>query len=214
MESVTMALSAFESEETGTADHRPQRLALLLCGLLMLLCGGITIIADAADPRDVVRTTGALLLIAGGLEIVAGIAHGRLEQTEGRLDIILGIISLAVAAYFLLSPAYTAARFAGLLTLWLLLRGGIDMLAAFLTRDLFSEEGRLLRASVDLVLGLVSYIGLGTTAWWERLLGWPSTAAHVTFLFAGVSLAAAGLFLIGISRPRYAPEEMSTELTG
>ncbi|QPQ56043.1 DUF308 domain-containing protein [Allosphingosinicella flava] len=202
-----MVLSTFEKEKTGTADHRSQRLVLLLCGLLILLCGAATIIVDAADPRDVVRKTGVLLLIAGGLEVIAGIAHRRFEQTEGRLDVILGIISLAVAAYFLLSPAYTAVRFAGLLTLWLLSRGGIDMLAAFLTGDLFSEEGRLLRASVDLVLGLVSYIGLGTTAWWESLMGWPTTASHVTFLFAGVSLAAAGLFLIGISRPRYAREE-------
>lgn len=191
-----------EPPSTANADpYRPQRRLLLLCGILILLCGAITIIVDAADPRAVVRTTGLLLAVTGGLEIMAGMAHRRFEQTEGRLDIILGIATLAVAAYLLFSPASTAARFAGLLTLWLIFRGGMDMLAAFLTRDLFSEEGRLLRAAVDLVLGLVSYIGLVTTVWWERLLGWPASAAHVTFLFVGISLAASGLFLIGISRP-------------
>lgn len=188
-------------------EARPQRLVLLLCGLSILICGIAAILLDAVDPRAAVHTTGYLILVAGLLEMVAGVAHGRLQRIEGRLDIILGLISVAVATYLLLSPAYTAARLAGLLTLWLLSRGGIDMIAAFLTGDLFAEEGRLLRASVDLVLGLVSYIGLGTTAWWERLLGWPATAAAATFLFAGISLAAAGLFLIGISRARFSIEE-------
>jgi len=187
---------------TGENGTRPHRQILLFCGLVILGCGAATIIFDSAEPRGLVRTTGYLVLAAGLAEVIGGIAHKRLEQVEGRLDILLGLISLAVASYLLFSPAYTAARFAGLLTLWLMLRGGIDILAAFLTSDWFTEEGRLLRASVDLVLGLVSYIGLGTTAWWETLLGWPSTAAAVTFLFVGISLAAAGLYLIGISRAR------------
>ena len=191
------------SPDSGTENApRPggSRRLLLLCGLLILLCGIGAVLSDAVVTRGVVHTTGYLLLAAGAAEIVAGFAHRRLERIEGRLDIILGLISLAVAAFLIFSSAHTASRFAGLLTLWLLLRGGVDILAAFVTRNFFVEEGRLLRASVDLVLGLVSYIGLGTTAWWERLLGWPSTAAAVTFLFAGISLCVAGLFLIAISR--------------
>ncbi|HEY6917453.1 MAG TPA: DUF308 domain-containing protein [Allosphingosinicella sp.] len=189
-----------ENRADGTRRPNGRRSLLLACGLVVLACGIGAIISDAAVTRGIVRTTGYLLLVAGAAEILAGFAHRRLERTEGRLDIILGLISLAVASFLILSPAHTASRFAGLLTLWLLLRGGIDILAAFLTRDFFIEEGRLLRASVDMVLGLVSYIGLSTTAWWERLLGWPSTAAAVTFLLAGISLSVSGLFLIAISR--------------
>ncbi|WP_158702958.1 DUF308 domain-containing protein [Allosphingosinicella vermicomposti] len=184
--------------------ERPQRFVLLVCGLLMLGCGLAAIGVEVVDPRAVIGTTGYLILAAGVIEIVAGIAQRRIEQIEGRLDIILGLISLGVGGYLIANMDGTAARLAGLLTLWLLLRGGLDLVAAFLTTDLFTEEGRILRASVDLVLGLISYIGLGTTAWWERFLGWPSTAATASFLFAGISLAAAGLFLTGISRPRCA----------
>jgi len=183
-------------------ESRPQRLVLLICGVVLLACGAAAIVADVTDPRGVVHTTGYLLLAGGFAETIAGVAHRRLDQIEGRLDILLGLISLAIALYLIFSPPHTATRLAGLLTLWLLLRGGIDILAAFLTGNLVTEEGRLLRASVDLVLGVVSYIGLGTTAWWEKLMGWPATASVATFLFVGISMAAAGLFLIGISRAR------------
>lgn len=190
---------------------RPQRIVLLICGILMLGCGIATIGVETVEPRAVIETAGYLILAAGIIEIIAGIAHRRIVLLEGRLDILLGLISAGVGAFMITHTGGTAAKFAALLTLWLLVRGGLDMVAAFLTSDPFTEEGRLLRASADLVLGVVSYIGLVTTAWWERFLGWPSTAATASFLFAGISLSAAGLFLIGISRPRYAPPVLREE---
>jgi uncharacterized membrane protein HdeD (DUF308 family) len=204
-------LSATGPGKDQTIRERPHRLILLLCGLFILGCGTASLFLPESEARGLIHRTGYLLAAAGTAEILAGFAHRRLVQIEGRLDVFLGLVSLAAGAALLLVESHTAARFAGFLTLWLLLRGGIDIVAAFLTSSLFAEEGRLIRASVDLVLGLVSYIGLGTTAWWEQIIGWPSTAASITFLFAGISLAVTGMFLIAISRARTSTSEVTEQ---
>jgi uncharacterized membrane protein HdeD (DUF308 family) len=197
----TMTATDGPADATGTVRANPKsRRPSLWCGLFLIACG-IMAAALPASERNVAHALGYLLLAAGAAEGAAGLLDRRGDRAQVILDFLLGLVSVSAGAMLLQAGDQTAWAFMSIIAVWLLTRGGLDVLASFLMPNLYLEEGRSLRAAADLVLGLVCWIGVEMVAWLEPLLGWPPTSVDTAVLFAAISLGAAGIFLLGASAP-------------
>lgn len=188
---------AVSGARPGAKSRRPS----LWAGLFIFGCGIMAAALPMSD-RNVAQALGYLILAVGAAEGAAGL----LDRSGDRmrvLDVLLGLISVAAGAMLLLKGGQSAWTFLTIIALWLLARGGLDVIASFLTPNLYLGEGRAFRAAADLVLGLVCWIGVEMVAWLEPLLGWAPTSVNTAVLFAAVSLGAAGFYLVGaaVRRP-------------
>lgn len=195
-------IGASRTERANSKFRRPA----LWCGLFIVACG-IMAAALPASERNVAHALGYLLLAAGAAEGAAGLLDGRGDRVRCFLDLLLGLVSAAAGAMLLLTGDESAWAFLSIVAVWLLARGGLDVVASFLMPNLYLEEGRALRAAADLVLGLICWIGVEMVAWLEPLLGWAPTSVDTAVLFASVSLGAAGFYLVGASVPRLGEPE-------
>jgi uncharacterized membrane protein HdeD (DUF308 family) len=186
------------SAGTAQASLKFRRPALW-CGLFIIACG-IMAAALPASARNIAHALGYLLLAAGAAEGAAGLLDRRGDRGRIVLDALLGLVSVAAGAMLLLTGDQSAWAFLSIIAIWLLARGGLDVVASFLMPNLYLEEGRALRAAADLVLGLICWIGVEMVAWLEPLLGWTPTSVDTATLFAAVSLGAAGIYHVGASR--------------
>lgn len=172
----------------------------LWCGLFIVGCG-VMAAALPASERNIAYALGYLLMAAGAAEGAAGVLGRRDDRARVFVDALLGLVSVAAGAMLLLAGDRSAWAFLSIIAVWLLARGGLDVVASFLMPNLYLEEGRALRAAADLVLGLVCWIGVEMVAWLERLLGWTPTSVDTATLFAALSLGAGGIFHVGASAP-------------
>lgn len=188
----------------GTRDSatllRFRRLSLW-CGLFIVACG-IMAAALPVSERNIAHALGYLLLAAGGAEGAAGLLGRRDDRAMVIVDALLGLVSVAGGAMLLLTGDQSAWAFLSIVAIWLLARGGLDVVASFLMPNFYLEGGRALRAAADLVLGLVCWIGVEMVAWLEPLLGWAPTSVDTAAFFAAVSLGAAGVYLAVASSAR------------
>lgn len=171
------------------------------CGLFIVACG-VMAAALPASERNIAHALGYLLLAAGSAEGAAGLLARRDDRARVVVDVLLGLVSVAAGAMLFLTGDRSAWAFLSIVALWLLARGGLDVVASFLMPHPYLEEGRALRAAADLVLGLICWIGVEMVAWLEPLLGWAPTSVDTAVLFAAVSLGAAGVYVAGVSVSR------------
>ena len=191
-------------EGIGPAETAQARLKLrrpaLWCGLFIIACGMMAAVLPPSE-RNVAHALGYLLLAAGAAEGAVGLLGRRDDRARVVLDAVLGLVSVAAGAMLLLTGDRSAWAFMSIVAVWLLARGGLDVVASFLMPNLYLEEGRALRAAADLVLGLICWIGVEMVAWLEPLLGWGPTTVDTATLFAALSLGAAGIYQVGASAP-------------
>lgn len=170
------------------------------CGLLLILFGFSAAGLMAGQEIGERKALIILLISAGLVEGFAGIIDHRAGGRTAAMDVLLGILSIA-AGSLLLTPGWgSASSLVYLITIWLLVRGLVDLLGSALMRNAFIQDARMIRAAVDLALGLLSWVALMIVPWWELLFGWPESSVSVIGTLAGVSVVAAGAFLIVESR--------------
>ena len=196
---------AQENASGSARDGRPQaRRPAFWCGTLLILFGLSTAAFMAAQEIGDTKALVILLVSAGMVEAFAGILDHRAGGRTAAMDVLLGFLSIAAGA-LLSTPGWgSASSLVYLITIWLLARGLLDLIGSALMRSEIIQDARMIRAGVDILLGLLSGIALVVVPWWELLFGWPESSVGVIRTFAGLSVVAAGVFLIAESRVRRA----------
>ena len=190
----------FQRNASGPAGRLPVRRPTFWCGSLLILFGASGAAFMASQNIGDVKAFVLVLISAGAVEAFAGILDHRAGGRTALMDIILGIASIA-AGSLLMAPGWSSASsLANLIMVWLLARGLLDLVGSALMRSEIIQDARMIRASIDLVLGLLSLIALFIIPWLELLIGWPETSVGVIGAFAGLSVVATGAFLISESR--------------
>jgi uncharacterized membrane protein HdeD (DUF308 family) len=176
------------------------------CGVLLIL-GGLSA-AGLVPSREIgdTKTLVILLLSAGTGEALAGILDHRAGSRTASMDILLGLLSMMTGALLATPNWSSASSVVYLITMWLLARGLLDLVGSALMRDEIIQDGRMIRAGIDLLLGVVSWVAIVVVPWWELLFGWPESSVGVMRTFAGLSVVAAGGFLITASRAAIRPD--------
>jgi uncharacterized membrane protein HdeD (DUF308 family) len=182
------------------SDESPVRRPAFWCGALLIVLG---LSAAGFMARQEIRDTNALVLLlvlAGTVEAFAGILDHRAGGRTASLDILLGLGSIAAGA-LLSTPGWgSASALVYLLTIWLLARGLLDLVGSALMRSEIIRDARLIRGGADLILGTLSAVALLVISWWEILFGWPESSVGMIRTFAGLSVVAAGAYLVTESR--------------
>lgn len=194
------ALANGKTSGSTTESRQSGRGPALWCGVLLILFG-----LFAASPNiiwDIDDTSALVILLAfaGLVETFAGILDHRAGGRTAAMNVVLGLASVAVAL-LLLTPGWgSASSLVYLLTIWLLGRGLVDLLGSALMRSAIVGDARMMRASIDLFLGVLSWIMVLVVPWLELLIGWPESSTSVVRTLAGLSVVAAGVFLTVESR--------------
>lgn len=160
-------------------NGRPAGTGLLLALGIFLIAGGVlAILLPGATAIAAAVVVGWVLLLVGA----AGISMGlRTRRSHGRVsDIVLGVLSIVAGLVILFDPLRGAVSLTFVLSLWLLVRGIMELMGAG------RSSGRLrgllvLSGIVDLVLAAILFFAF------------PFPAVQFAGLFVGISLLFRGV---------------------
>ena len=161
---------------------------MLAFGILAILLGLVLLWAPTFTALAAASFVGAVIAVLGVAGIVMGVKAAR--PWRRWTDIGLGVLAVIVGVYTWLFPLSGSISIAFLLGVWLVLRGIVELLTLFRTRD---DRGRVLLAAagaLDLVLGVLLLANFPFPA-----VAYLGIFVAVSFIMGGVSLviAATGL---------------------
>lgn len=186
----------------------PRNLPAFACGLTMIAVGAAVVAMPIGSPAEAASTFGYVLAVGGSLELLAALGGvGRSPRPCVAADALLGAVSLGAAFLLLWGVPGAAASAATAVMMWLIARGVIDLLASAAMPSEHLQDGRLIRAGLDLTLGLLTAVALTIIPWWDLLFGWPGSSMDAIGLFVAASFAATGLYVMAASlgRPKIDP---------
>ena len=186
----------------------PRNPLAFACGVTMFGAAAAVAAMPIGSPAEAASTFGYVLAVGGSLELLAALAGvGRSPRPCVAADALLGAVSLGGAFLLLWGVPGAAASAASAAMMWLIARGVIDLLASAAMPSEHLQDGRLVRAGVDLTLGLVTAVALTVIPWWDLLFGWPGSSMRAIALFVAASFAATGLYVMAaaLGRPKADP---------
>lgn len=161
-----MTRLAHSSRLISLAAGRPRNPWALACGLTMIALGVTIAVMPTASRAEAASLLGYALAVAGSLELLAALSGiGRGPRASVAADALLGATSFG-GAFLLLWGVPAAASAATAVMIWLIARGVIDLLAPAAMPSELLQDGRLIRAGVDLTLGLLTLVALTIIPWW------------------------------------------------
>ena len=180
-------------------DRRTQGASIsLACGMLMALSSVLALIVPLAEPGTAKGVAAGMIFAGGVAEIAAGLFGVQVER--GRTDLVLGLLSVALASLLAVSGAIGALSFLFLLGVWLFARGAIELLGGLAAETVAAvAAARLVRGWMDILLGLVALIGSLAAAFPLLLLSWPVTIVRSALLFVAASLLASAALHIWLA---------------
>jgi uncharacterized membrane protein HdeD (DUF308 family) len=180
----------------GKAPARRFRAVTILAGILLAGVGIAISARPIADPAHAVAFSGLMLLVGGIAEFAIGLA-GLIIVRQWQ-ELALATLSIVTAIWLILTPPGSALSLASLLAVWLWGRAISELLAGVVAARHHSRASmaRLIKSLVDLALGIAATIGALTTALWPS---WPTATVQEIVRIAAISLAATGVFHIGLA---------------
>jgi len=174
------------------AQREIQRLGgwFLGLGVVLAVLGAIAVVAAFAATLATVFLFGVLLLIAGMFQAVQAFLAARWKGFFWHL--LLGLLYALLGAILLADPVEGAIGLTLLLAAFFVVGGVLRIVLAVQRRGQVQTGWFLFGGILDLLLGLLIWIG------------WPATGMWVIGLFLGIELLFAGLSLImvGLAMPR------------
>lgn len=153
---------------------------VLATGILMVIAGLIALFLPGLATVSMALFLGWLLLLYGIAGIVMGIRsrHGRGHPT----DLLYGVISLIVGVVLLVFPIWGAFWLPLVASIWLLVRGIVELAAAARHRR---ERGLLILSGVlNILLAVILFAG------------WPFPSIQLLGIAVGASFIVAGIVSI------------------
>ena len=181
-------------------DRRAHGAAIsVLCGVMIAAGGGLAFVMPPADPPVARSVAGTMILAGGTAEMLVGLFGAHVER--GWTDVGLGLLSLAAASVLFVATDLSALSFAWLLSVWLLARGATELIGGLASARAIVLVGtaRLMRATVDLTLGLLALIGALAAAFPAFLLDWPSAVLRMILLYVAISLIASAAVHVAVA---------------
>jgi len=203
---VVPTIPAEENAGGSAYDGRsPVRRPAFWCGALLILLGLAAAVFGPLLEIGVTKMLVILVVSAGTVEAFAGMLDRRAGGRTAAMDILLGLMSIG-AGGLLSTPGWSSASaLVYVITLWLLARGVVDIVGSIFMRSEIIQDARMIRAGLDILLGVLSWMALLVVPWWELLFDWPESTVGVIRTFAGLSVVAAGSFLVAESQVRQSP---------
>lgn len=187
--STTFERTFFAELRHDLAVLRGNWLWFVLLGVALIILGVIALGSLVVATLATAVALGLLLLISGVAE-TAGAFWTR-GWSGFFLHLLSGVLSIVVGVLFIRAPIDAVLVMTLLLALFLLVGGIFRIVSALMYR--FSAWGwPLLSGIIDLILGVMIW------------LGWPATAFWVIGLFVGISLIFRGVNWIGLGAALHA----------
>jgi uncharacterized membrane protein HdeD (DUF308 family) len=169
---------------------------------MILLLGLLLLFLPVTSRSAFAETTGWFLVAAGLIELVAGLLIR--PSREGRILILLSLVTLAGALLVLLRPGAYPLIFVAILCLAI---RGVGALVAAASGGGRPQIWVLARGVVDLLLAAMLMSGAPLVAVISILSGrrWPPSGTAILGNFVAVSIVAAGICLLGLACARRRP---------
>jgi uncharacterized membrane protein HdeD (DUF308 family) len=157
----------------------------IFLSVLMIVAGMLAIIVP--------RVAGiAITILVGWLLIFSGVAHlvfgWHTRSTGGLLlEVLLGIVYIAVGGYLLLNPVFGLASLTLALAIYLFAEGILEFILALRLRPLPSSGWLFFDGIVTIILGVMI---------WRA---WPSSTAWAVGLLVGISMLFSGIARLMLS---------------
>ena len=171
-------------------------------GGMILLLGLVLVFLPVTSRSAFAQTTGGFLVAAGLLELATGLKLG--PSREGRIVILLSLVTLAGAALVLLRPGAYPLIFVAILCLAI---RGVGALVAAASGGGRLQLWVLARGLTDLLLAAILMSGAPLMAVISILSGrnWPRSGTAILGNFIAISMIAAGICLVGLAWSRRRP---------
>ncbi len=150
------------SDIGGRTSHR----VVAVCGVIIILLSAGAALLPIVDGDASAAIVGSLLLVAGFVEAFAGKLH---RQAKG-LSALAGLVTTLAGALFVLNPLGHFFPTAFLVTVWLIVRCAILLLAGFYSTGSV-RLWTLASAAMDLFLAVILLTGLSISSLIITLFG-------------------------------------------
>ncbi|MHA7836413.1 MAG: HdeD family acid-resistance protein [bacterium] len=156
---------------------------LRILGILLMILGGIALLATFTATMATVVLFGLLLLVGG----VAQLVHAMAPRSENvGWEVFGGALYAVVGGLLLFDPVSGAIGLTLLLAIFFMAIGVLRLTLGFQMRQLrgIGAGGLILTGSLDLLLGFLIVVG------------WPAVSMWVIGLFLGIELLVAGAAIV------------------
>lgn len=175
------------SHETATMmpDEITAPKSLKIFGVVMIVLGGLCLLAPLIVGELIAVLVGVLVLIAGIVRIVWSFQSRTFGQ--GALRLLLGGLTLICGLMMVSSPVFAASVLTLLLVFYFILEGITELYAAFQMRSKTGRNWMILDGILSLILGYMIWSDYPFSGGWAIgiLLG-------IKLIFMGVVVLAAG----------------------
>ncbi len=157
--------------------------AMLITGIIAVVLGLIAVLMPVAALKAIVLLVAVFALLTGMFAVIAGI-RGIRHDLGGWLEVVWGLLGIAIGAYALAEPKTAAVVLFLIYGIWAVLRGAVEIIFAIRSRR--QLPGWVAR----LLLGL-AWLGLGAL-----FLVAPAAAAVATTIVWGLVVTFIGVLTI------------------
>lgn len=186
---------SLEVQSGGGRGETNWRWAAAGSGMILLL-GLVLVFLPVTSRSAFAQTAGWFLVAAGILELAVGLKIA--PSPEGRILILLSLVTLAGALLVLLRPGTYPLIFVAILCLAI---RGVGALVAAASGGGRLQPWVLARGLIDLLLGAILMSGAPLIAVISILSGrnWPPSGTAILGNFIAISMIAAGICLLGLA---------------